>query len=120
MNTKVAGALAWIGLTVGAFAVNVETGLVFVIGQVGQWFLNAPKGVPTAVAVSAMLAMGLGGFAVIHNPPLGVEYRSLLYPWIIEAFKWSLMIYGVASIAGKTKGAPATDSLDKMPVFGGK
>ena len=96
---------AWIVGVLGAFALGVDTGLMAVIGYAGQWFLKAPKSVPTWAAQAGIVAVCLGCYAGLHHPAPPIE------DWLVAACKWSLTALGVSSLAAGTKGAPRTDSL---------
>lgn len=107
---------SWLISTVLAFGAGYETGLIMVLGLLGQWLVKAQARIPKGWDATIVLAVGLGFYTLLHAPYItftSEQWRE----WGIEAFKWTFAALGVASFAGRTGGAPATDS--KVSANGG-
>ncbi len=93
---------AWAVALVAAYAVSLETGVTATIGVAGQWLLNAPKRIDNRISVAVILAVTVGAYVALHWG------RTLS---VTDGAAWALAAVGAGSLAGKTGGAPPTNSL---------
>lgn len=75
---------------------------VSVLGQ----HLKSMKNVDSRLVVLAMMLAGIGGYAVLHHPPMDAAF----WQWLDESKLYALALPGVASIAGAFIPGMQTDS----------
>ena len=105
----VAGVPAWLIALIGAWSISFELGAAATVGYVGQWLLKAPAKVRDWVAPVAILGICLllWTFVLGHAPKAWPPSRE----WFAAFIAWTASALGVASAAGRTGGAPKTNSL---------
>ena len=105
------GMPAWLAAVVAAWFVGPEVGLAATLGLIAQWTLKAPANVadwlsPVAVTLACFVAWV---FVLGHAPARWYPLPDRSW-W--EAFAvFAASTLGLASTAGQTGGAPASNSL---------
>ena len=105
------GMPAWLAAVVAAWFVGPEVGLAATLGLIAQWTLKAPANVadwlsPVAVTLACFVAWV---FVLGHAPARWYPLPDRSW-W--EAFAvFAASTLGLASAAGQTGGAPASNSL---------
>lgn len=103
------GVPAWLAAVIGAYAISFELGAAATVGYVSQWTLKAPARIKDWVApvavVTACLVLYI--FVLGHMPAHWRPDRE----WFAGFIGWAATAMGVASAAGRTSGAPKTNSL---------
>lgn len=94
----------WVVLVLTSFAASVDLGVASVVGLLGQWFLKAPKGIPTWLGQGAIFGVVAAGYCSLH------PQWPLDQPYIVKMACWGLAALGVSSVSAGTGGAPTTNS----------
>lgn len=103
------GVPTWIVGIIGAFALSREMGWATVIGYLSQWGLKAPKGVPDWVApVTVTLVCAAVWCFILGNTPKALPIPTA---WWGDFGTWAFAAMGAGSAAGRTAGAPKTNSV---------
>lgn len=103
------GVPAWLVGLVGAWSLSFEVGAAATVGYVAQWTLKAPSNVRDWVSPVVTLGVCVLLWCTVlgHAPK---EY-PLTREWVAEFLLWTLSAMGASSAAGRTGGAPPTNSL---------
>lgn len=103
------GLPAWMVALIGAWSLSFEVGAAATVGYVAQWTLKAPGKIRDWVAP----LVTFGVCALLWCTVLGHAPKAfpLTREWVGAFLLWTLSAMGASSAAGRTGGAPPTNSL---------
>lgn len=116
MKLSALGIPVWALVIFGAWLASNDLGAAATMGYVIQWAVNAPAKFPRWAGPVAVLAIGgtIYVFALGHPLPIH-QPEAVIRAWAAAFALWLLAAQGTGSSAGKTGGAPASDSIGAKP-----